>query len=282
MVGSAIWAGYPNSYTEGRNRKPQYVVLHYTAGHEGPTDAENGVEYDKKRTDGVSTHYFTDSAGPALQEVPEGDRAHAARHYGNEIGIQIEVCGTKQTRSQWLDPTSMATLETTAWLVADICKRNGFPVKLLTVDETRAAYFASSGHRPFGITDHGRVTEAYPEDNGDHTDMGTDFPWDIFLDMVNDEMEGGMPTAQEIAQAVAEYVYQNAERGFPNPNQFRMAEIDQGTNGATWDEVIPRLNAMKEQLDAIQAQLEAGGGPVIGVLPHVHNGGTTGPAVPEE
>ena len=180
----SIWVGYPRSYTPGRNRPPQYVVMHGTAGNEGPTSAENGAQYDKTRTDETSTHYFTDSAGPALQEVPEGDRAHTALFHGNEIGIQIEVCGLPQTREQWLDPASYATLVTTAALARDICIRNGFEMRLLSVAETRAAYYNAPGSRPTGITEHARVTQAYPEDNGDHMDLWDGFPWDVFMDLV--------------------------------------------------------------------------------------------------
>lgn len=178
----AIWVGYPRSYTSGRARPPQFVVLHYTAGSEGPTSAENGADYDKRRTDGTSTHYFVDSSGPALQEVPDGDRAHAALYRGNEIGIHIEICGTLQTRAQWLDPTSYATLVTTAALTREICDRHGFQLKQLNSAQTRAAYYDSV--KPTGITDHGRVTAAFPEDGGNHTDVGTEFPWDVFMEMV--------------------------------------------------------------------------------------------------
>lgn len=192
MSEQILWAGYPASYTKGRVRKVQYVCLHYTAGHEGPSDAENGVSYDKRRTDGTSTHYFTDSLGPALQEVPDGDRSHCARYHGNEIGIHIEICGTRQTRVQWLDAVSRPTLETTAWLVAVLLKRHNLAFKLLTVAETRAAYYGTT--KPTGITEHARVTQAYPEDNGDHMDVGTEFPWDVFLPMVGSHLTNPVPT----------------------------------------------------------------------------------------
>lgn len=181
---SAIWAGYPASYTAGRRRAIQYVVLHYTAGAEGPLAAENGVAYDKRRPDGTSTHYFTDSQGPALQEVPDGDRAHAALFHGNEIGLHIEICGTRQTRAQWLDPVSLPTLQTTAELTRELCQRHGFAVRHLTVAEVRAAYYGAPGARPTGICDHWDITRAYPEDGGDHSDVGTEFPWDVFMQMV--------------------------------------------------------------------------------------------------
>lgn len=189
------WVGPPASYTPGRARPAQYVTLHYTAGSEGDTSAEAGVAYDKRRTDGTSCHYFTDSAGAALQEVRDGDRSHSALWHGNEIGIHIEICGTAQTRAQWLDAVSHATLQTTAELVAHLCKAHGFPAKRLGVAETRAAYYAESATlRPRGINDHGTVTAAYPEDGGTHTDLGPNFPWDVFMTMVGDAMEGNVPS----------------------------------------------------------------------------------------
>lgn len=183
------WVGPPRSYTSGRARRVQYVTLHYTAGSEGPTSAEAGAAYDKARTDGTSCHYFTDSSGPALQEVKDADRSHSALWHGNEIGIHIEICGTRQTRAQWLDDTSRATLQTTAELVAHLCEVHDLPVRRLGVAETRAAYYGDPDDRPRGINDHATVTAAYPEDGGTHTDLGPEFPWDLFMEMVK---EAGM------------------------------------------------------------------------------------------
>lgn len=184
------WVGPPRSFTAGRRRAVRFVVLHYTAGSEGPTSAESGAAYDRVRLDGTSTHYFTDSLGPALQEVRDGDRAHAARYHGNEIGIQIEICGTRQTTAQWADATSRATLETTAALTALLCRRHELPVRRLTTAQTRAAYYAAPADRPKGITDHAACTAAFPEDGGDHTDVGPGFPWDWFMARVQAYYDG--------------------------------------------------------------------------------------------
>jgi N-acetyl-anhydromuramyl-L-alanine amidase AmpD len=191
-MATSIWVGYPRSYTAGRLRPPQFVTLHYTAGSEGPTSAENGVAYDKIRTDGTSTHYFTDSSGLALQEVPDGDRAHAALYHGNQIGIHIEICGTAQSRAQWLDPISLATLKTTAALTRELCQRHGFPMVRLTTAQTRAAWYAADGSRPRGINDHNAITLAFPEDGGTHTDVGPEFPWDVFMGLVTASEEEEM------------------------------------------------------------------------------------------
>jgi len=192
MTEQILWAGYPKSYTPGRARPIQFVTWHYTAGSEGPSSAESGAQYDKTRTDGTSTHYFVDSLGPALQEVPDGDRAHAARFHGNEVGIQIEICGTAQSRAGWLDAVSYPTLVTTAWLTAQLLRRHNLAFHRLTVNETRAAYYNPAGQRPTGINDHNAITLAFPEDQGTHTDMGPDFPWDVAMDLVGKYLSGGV------------------------------------------------------------------------------------------
>lgn len=190
-----LWVGYPRSYTPGRARAPQFVTLHYTAGSEGPTSAEAGVAFDKSRTDGTSCHAFFDSLGPGLQEVPFGDRSHSAFFHGNEIGIHFEICGTIQTREQWLDDTSLSTLRTCAEAVRYVCDLYGWPKRRLTIDETRAAYYAPEGSRPCGINDHNTITQAFPEDPGTHTDVGPEFPWDVFMDMV---LDGGPIVGQQV------------------------------------------------------------------------------------
>jgi len=186
------WVGPPRSFGEGRARQLRYVTLHYTAGSEGPQSAENGAAYDKARTDGTSCHYFVDSLGPALQEVHDEDTSYSAFPKGNALGIHIELCGTAQTRAQWLDATSRATLQTAAELVAYLLKKHNLPNHRLSVAETRAAWYADAAERYKyeGYNDHGTVTRAYPEDGGTHTDLGAGFPWDVFTAMITDAYEG--------------------------------------------------------------------------------------------
>lgn len=252
----AIWVGYPRSYTAGRARAPQFVTLHYTAGSEGPSSAEAGADYDKRRTDGTSTHYFTDSLGPALQEVPDGDRAHAALYHGNEIGIHIEICGTVQTREQWLDSVSYATLVTTAALTREICANHGFALRRLSVAETRAAYYNAPGSRPTGITDHNACTLAFPEDGGSHTDVGTAFPWDVFMALVT---SGPNPSPGPLPPFPG---------GDDMPKIFR---VDQGgltgiTDGPTWYH-LPSPDAVSAacRVWGIREGLDRDGGGIIAI-----------------
>lgn len=232
----ANWVGPPASYTRGRVRPVQYVVIHTTEGTEGYTSAEAGVAYDKRRTDGVSTHIFVD-ADTALMEVRYGDRAHHARWHGNEIGIGVELCGTaRQTAAQWRDPISASMLALAAVEVAAMCRAYDLPVRRLSVAEVRAAYYAPAGQRPSGICGHVDVTAAYPEDGGSHYDPGPHFPWDGFLAMVRAELEDDMTPAQALQ---LENVYKAIFTGGPS-----CGDVVSPSNGR------PPSNSLVNKLDA--------------------------------
>lgn len=180
-----LWGGPPRAYGQGRDGKAvRYLVVHYTAGSEGRGSAEAGAVYDQRRTDGVSCHAFAD-ADTVVQEVLTRDRANSAHHKGNRLGVQLEICGTLQTREQWLDPVSDATLWQAAMFAAAVCRKYGLPVRRMSVAEVRRAWYSYPGGADVtGICGHVDVTMAYPEDGGDHTDPGKGFPWDLFLDRV--------------------------------------------------------------------------------------------------
>lgn len=168
----------PKSYTKGRRRGcPKAIVVHYTAGREGPTAAEDGARYDQRRTDGTSAHYYVDS-NSVVQCVRTTDEAHTARSHGNDLGIHYELCGTAQTRAQWLDATSRATIRHAAQQMARDITRHGIPVRRLTVAQVRACH-PDHGNGAGGICGHAEITRAFPEDKGTHTDPGSGFPWDV-------------------------------------------------------------------------------------------------------
>jgi N-acetyl-anhydromuramyl-L-alanine amidase AmpD len=168
--------GPPAAYVKGRRSgQPTVVVIHDTEGNEGITSAEDGAAYDKRRTDGTSTHFFTDP-NSTVQCVYTWDQANAARATGNHIGIHIEMCGkASQTKAQWGDPNSAAMIDNTAKLVARLCKKYGFPVRRLTVQELQ------NGGK--GIVGHVDITRAFGE--SDHTDPGPNFPWETLIAKAN-------------------------------------------------------------------------------------------------
>src|SRR3954464_4821246 len=177
----------PRAFGRGRDGKAvRLIVIHYTAGAERSTSAEDGAAYDTRRTDGTSTHYFVDS-NSVVQCVLTRNRANAARAKGNRLGIQYELCGTVQTRAQWLAPQSLPMLRLAARQVARDCVKYDIPVRRLSANETRRSWTEFPGG-PKGIVGHVDCTNAYPEDGGDHTDPGKEFPWDLFLSMIKAEM----------------------------------------------------------------------------------------------
>lgn len=248
------WVGFPRWYARGRNRAVQYVVVHYTAGSEGPTSAENGAAYDKTRPSSVSTHAFADSNSVAV-EVPDADRAYHARDHGNEVGLGLELCGTAQTRAQWLDPISLATLRNGAKWTAEKCLTHGLPVRRLSVAETREAYYGAAGARPRGIVGHIDCTRAYPEDEGDHTDPGPDFPWDVFLAMVREELAAlTTPTPVEVPMPLLIVVTDEtpkdkicvtdfATRRWLTPEQFH--DVTSAPGGPKWSADVPRVTSAR-------------------------------------
>lgn len=160
-------------WTPGRKSgQPTVIFIHTTEGSEGRQSAENGTAYDGTRTDGTSCHFMVDQDS-TWQEVFTYDEAHAARSHGNDVGIQIEVCGrTDQTVGQWNDAASVGAVEQCAYVCVALRAKYGktrFPLVNLTPAQLRA------GHN--GFAEHLDATLAWPEDGGTHTDPGPNFPW---------------------------------------------------------------------------------------------------------
>ena len=200
----AKYVGPPKSYTKGRQSgQPRVCVIHTTEGGKGYGKAAAGVSYDKRRTDGTSCHVFVD-AGEALCEVYYYDTAHAARTRGNAIGIQFELCGYA-SQSGILDDIWMRTLAIAAKEVALACAQYGIPVRRLSTDQVRQAYYGSGDSRPKGICGHIDITNAFPEDDGSHTDPGSNFPWAMFLNMVNAALTGDTGGLAESMAIVFKY-----------------------------------------------------------------------------
>lgn len=176
------------SYT----RHSQWVVLHTMETVEGDSIAESiGAGWFTNPTAEASAHYCVDN-NSIVQDVNEGDYAWAAGPIGNYHGIQIEMAGrASQTRAQWLDDYSRAMLERVAALTADICNRQGIPVRVLT-DEQVAAGEA-------GITTHAALARVFRETN--HTDPGPNFPWDFFMERVRAHANGTGGSVSESAPA---------------------------------------------------------------------------------
>jgi N-acetylmuramoyl-L-alanine amidase-like protein len=183
----------PRSWTDANRSSVQLVVIHTTEGSARGSAAEDGAAYDQRRTDGTSAHFFHDSDS-TVQCVRTADIAHTARRQGNLRGIHHELC-TRSGSADWDDTYHAAMLRRAAKQAARDCRKWGIsPVKLSSA-QVRAGVK--------GICGHVDITNAFPEDHGDHTDPGPRFPWAEFIGLVRAELEGDDVTPEDV-KAIAD------------------------------------------------------------------------------
>jgi N-acetyl-anhydromuramyl-L-alanine amidase AmpD len=157
-------------------RTPTLIVLHCTDGCEGggATDTNVAAMFARPFPPGQkkrSAHYVVD-ADSCTACVPDLCMAWHCGHHGNAVGLGIELCGkASQTRREWLDGPSLATLNTAARLCADLCDLYQIPPALTNTRDL----LAGKG----GITTHSFVSEAWHE--SDHWDPGPGFPLGAFV-----------------------------------------------------------------------------------------------------
>jgi N-acetyl-anhydromuramyl-L-alanine amidase AmpD len=180
LVTHIQWAA-PQNYSRAPH-VPQIIVLHCTDGAEGVNaDINNAAEIVKPLPKGKrkSWHYIVD-ADSCTYQVHVNFTAWHAGETGNKLGIGVEICGrASQTFEQWTDPTSLATLQNAARLVADLCTEFKLPARFLDPEELRGA-------SPRGITTHAAVSKAFREST--HTDPGPGFPLIEFIEAVSTAM----------------------------------------------------------------------------------------------
>lgn len=149
------------------------VVIHTAECGESSKAAENVAAWGAgPNASKASWHYVVD-CDSEVQSVHEKDVAwHAGPVNGFSIGVE-HAGYAAQTPSQWADSYTVATLERSAKLVADVCIRHGIPVRRLTADDLKR------GERR-GICGHVDVTNGLTGGKG-HYDPGPNFPWESYL-----------------------------------------------------------------------------------------------------
>lgn len=159
-------------------RRPTFIILHCTDGHEGYSkDFDEAVAISKPLSKGKqrSFHYVVDG-NSATQCVEDRWIAWHARSRGNAVGIGVELCGrAAQTRSQWFDTVSLATMNIAARLCADLCERWSIPPIAVTTEGLLRGVAT-------GITTHAAVSKAWKQST--HWDPGPGFPFDDFVEAV--------------------------------------------------------------------------------------------------
>lgn len=155
-------------------RKVRVIVVHDMEFPERDNAAEAVAQYFKTTTTKASAHICVDN-NSIIQCVYDRDIAYAAPGC-NSDGIQVELAGfAKQTREQWLDFYGIALLALGSDAVAQYCLKFDIPAVHLTNAQLKA------GKK--GIIGHYQASAVYKKST--HTDPGPGFPWDYFVESVN-------------------------------------------------------------------------------------------------
>lgn len=192
------------------NAKVDLFLLHT---EEGNSNADRLARYLGNVANGVSYHYtISEDAqdhGVTVCDVVDTDRASWSVLSANGRSINLCFAGSRAswTRAQWLDRGR--AIDVAAFIAVQDCRKYGIPPTIIAPPYTAARA---------GISDHNYVTKVLKD--GTHTDVGPNFPWDVF------------------GAAVAKYAGQSAP---PAPEQ--PANLDK----EIWDQLRLRWNMLGGQ-----------------------------------
>lgn len=194
-------------FSERGSRPVSLIVIHTAEG--ARTAAALGAYFIRADVQ-ASSHVGIDGSS-TLQYVPY-DKAAWTTRSANPISESAEMCAfARWTRDQWLsvgvvdgvvNPRAMVS-RAAAWARSRALAR-GIPLARLTPVQV--------GQNAWGLIDHYAWTIG--KKDGTHTDVGGNFPWDVFMQEVTAGAEGELvATAKEIddiATAVTNKVWSMA------------------------------------------------------------------------
>jgi len=155
-------------------RAVRLIVIHSMEAPEKGDTAENVAHFFQTTDREASAHLCIDSDS-IVRCVRDDDVAFAAPG-ANADGVHLELAGfARQTEPDWLDAFGVLMLERAADVAAQYCLKYDIPARRLSNAE-----LANTANR--GIVSHAQVSETFRK--SDHTDPGSGFPWNFFLERV--------------------------------------------------------------------------------------------------
>lgn len=167
----------------GRRRLIRLICIHCTQTPPGSGIAESiARQWSEPTSRKASAHVVVDDDSE-IQCVHDDDTAWSASD-ANADGLHVEIPGFAEwTRAEWLEK-GIKGIRRAAKIVARWAVAYDIPARFMTVAQVR-------DRSSRGLTTHATVETAFPSTN--HTDPGVHFPYDVFLQLVTEAIEGEDP-----------------------------------------------------------------------------------------
>ena len=183
--------GSHSSHSSRWGARPWGFVFHT---QEGPGSARSLHDYFSRAQ--VSYHYTVDDK--ELVGSVNTDRASWSVLDANPYTINLCFAGSRaaMSREEWLTKYGNA-IDLAAQVAVRDCRQYGIKIQVLARD------YAKIKQRTPGIFDHSGITHGLGI--GDHSDVGPNFPWDVFTERVRFWAEGGtVPAPAPVINAIDE------------------------------------------------------------------------------
>ncbi|SKT44866.1 N-acetylmuramoyl-L-alanine amidase [Mycobacteroides abscessus] len=175
------YANWTKNYQDRGGTKIDLILLHTQEGGGGNDAADDLGKYIRSTEGGanpVSYHTLISQASDGGATVVDSvDTDYASWSVGNANNRSINYCfagsSISWSRQDWLTKAGKA-IDVAAYLAVQDCKKYGIPIKVVP-----PPYDTGTP----GISDHKYVTAVLKW--GSHSDVGPNFPWDVFIAAVN-------------------------------------------------------------------------------------------------
>lgn len=213
------FAQWSPSSSSRNGRKVDLFLLHT---QEGNGTARSLASFLGNPANNVSYHYVVDqdaSGKVTVVDVVDTDYASWSVLSANPRSINLCFAGSRAgwSRNEWMKISK--AIEVAAWLAVQDATKYGFFTRVI------APPYSSN---PPGISDHKYVTQWLGD--GDHTDVGNQFPWGFFAAAVRKYASGAIDpqppitAGDDMAQVPQDQwdkVYQQLTKRFPSRSPLR-------------------------------------------------------------